>query len=394
MCDGCRRRSRRRHRQCLPPSGSAPALVVATPAAKRLHYRGGVARNARRSMVTEDHQGEEGACVFPAVRRGGRRRVAASCVGGAVRLQGPQHIECFVPVVQILDALVPQMMVGGGRPNLAARPRAGSLRSSQRDQVLKPWQSSLSLFSPSQQMMHALVKVLVVELVLRMEESRRKLTRRIQQRSAEQFSDPQVRVGGETCGGRQNLHPGATSSTILLCGGTCGVPPSSFPRLISSAMSSAPVQNSVQCVDIPVVGATGIRRDFQGVLRGQGFAQHHHPSCAADDERTGAVQKCKVGDTFLNMLSRAICGHFQLHSQRMLKRARPRLAPIRCNLRRTRVVRTIGAVAKTRDTGGYRWACGTCGSALEATTACTVVACVLHVATSGLRWQLFEMRGL
>ena len=37
-----------------PPSGAAPALVVATPAAERLRCPGGVARNARRSTVTED----------------------------------------------------------------------------------------------------------------------------------------------------------------------------------------------------------------------------------------------------------------------------------------------------------------------------------------------------
>ena len=95
---------------------------------------------------------------------------------------------------------------------------------------------------PSPQMMQELVKVLVVDLCCGW---RNLLTRRIQQRSAKQFSDPPVHIGGETCGGRQNLHSGETSSTILVGGGTCGVPPSSFPRLISSAMSPAPVQNSV-----------------------------------------------------------------------------------------------------------------------------------------------------
>ena len=243
-----------------PPSGAGPALVVATPAAERLRCPGGVARNARRSTVTED-QVPASFQLFDKEDVGGWRPAALARLG-------PQHIESFVFVVQIIDASVPQMKVCVEDPILqrireqVPYDPADVTKFSSPDNI--PSRCSL----PSPQMMQELVKVLVVELVLRMEDL---LTRRIQQRSAEQFSDPQVHIGGETCGSRQNLHSRESSSTILVGGGTSGVPPSSFPRLISSATSPAPVQNSVQCVDFPVLGATGTRGDSQGVLRGQGF---------------------------------------------------------------------------------------------------------------------------
>ena len=130
---------------------------------------------------------------------------------------------------------------------------------------------------------------------------------------------------------------------------------------------------------------------FSKVLRRQGFAQRHHPSCAADDERTGAVQKCNVGHRFLKVFSRAICGHFQLHSQRTLEKSPSRSRSLMtdqgrtyCWCRRVTLLVTAGRVAPVgrhpRRRRAVLWWRADQG-------------CMLHVATSGLRWQLFEVRG-
>ena len=133
VCDGCRRRSRRRHRQCLPRVGIGACTQGddTSSRASALPWRSG----SERTTPHGDRRppGEEGACVFPAVDE-----------ESPVPRQGPRHIECFVLAVHILGAPVHGLC---GRPNLATPPRADSLQSCRRSQVLKPSQSSLSLFS-------------------------------------------------------------------------------------------------------------------------------------------------------------------------------------------------------------------------------------------------------
>ena len=146
-------------------------------------------------------------------------------------------------------------MVGGGRPNLAALPRAGSLRSCQRAQVLKPRQSSLSLFSP-----FAADDARIGESACCGTCAADGGISSLDASSSdppEQFSDPPVHIGGEACGGRQNLHSGETSSTILVGGGTCGSSSKFFPE--TDFIGDV----SCSCTEfrVPVLGATGTRGD-------------------------------------------------------------------------------------------------------------------------------------